>query len=93
MQAGIAYYRVSTARQGRSGLGIDAQRATVIRFAELEGITLLEEFVEVETGRAPMRWTGARSSPPPLMPRARRSARWWSRSSTASPATLPSSPG
>jgi len=51
MQAGIAYYRVSTARQGRSGLGIDAQRATVTRFAETEGIALLQEFVEVETGK------------------------------------------
>jgi len=51
MQAGISYYRVSTARQGRSGLGIEAQRVTVTRFAETEGITLLQEFIEVETGK------------------------------------------
>src|SRR5947199_6820358 len=47
----IAYYRVSTARQGRSGLGIEAQRAAVSRFAETEGFTLIDEFVEIETGK------------------------------------------
>ena len=51
MNTAVAYYRVSTARQGRSGLGIEAQRATVTRFAEGEGITLCDEFVEVETGK------------------------------------------
>jgi DNA invertase Pin-like site-specific DNA recombinase len=51
MQQAVAYYRVSTARQGRSGLGIEAQRAAVIRFAEAEGFTLIAEFVEVETGK------------------------------------------
>src|SRR5215207_1978631 len=51
MKTAIAYYRVSTQRQGRSGLGIEAQRATVTRFAEAEGIALLQEFVEVETGK------------------------------------------
>ena len=33
----ISYIRVSTAQQGRSGLGIEAQRATITRFAEAEG--------------------------------------------------------
>src|SRR5258706_10031892 len=51
MQQAVAYYRVSTARQGRSGLGIEAQRAAVRRFAEAEGIELTQEFVEVETGK------------------------------------------
>jgi DNA invertase Pin-like site-specific DNA recombinase len=51
MQQAVAYYRVSTARQGRSGLGIEAQRAAVIRFAEAEGFQLTAEFVEVETGK------------------------------------------
>jgi DNA invertase Pin-like site-specific DNA recombinase len=51
MKAAIAYYRVSTQRQGRSGLGIEAQRATIARFAEAEGFSLLREFVEVETGK------------------------------------------
>src|SRR5438270_1694572 len=51
MQQAIAYYRVSTARQGRSGLGIEAQRAAVARFAGAEGFTLTAEFVEIETGK------------------------------------------
>jgi len=51
MQHAIAYYRVSTARQGRSGLGIEAQRAAVTRFAEVEGYALIAEFTEVETGK------------------------------------------
>jgi DNA invertase Pin-like site-specific DNA recombinase len=51
MQQAVPYYRVSTARQGRSGLGIEAQRSTVMRFAEAEGMTLLAEHVEIETGK------------------------------------------
>ena len=51
MQQAIAYYRVSTARQGRSGLGIQAQREAVSRFAAAEGFELTTEFVEVETGK------------------------------------------
>jgi DNA invertase Pin-like site-specific DNA recombinase len=51
MQQAIAYYRVSTARQGRSGLGIEAQRTAVTRFAEAEGFILAAEFVEAETGK------------------------------------------
>ena len=51
MQQAIAYYRVSTARQGRSGLGIEAQREAVTRFAAAEEFDLIGEFVEVETGK------------------------------------------
>jgi DNA invertase Pin-like site-specific DNA recombinase len=51
MSSAIAYYRVSTQRQGRSGLGIEAQRAAVTRFAEAAGIVLLQEITEVETGK------------------------------------------
>jgi DNA invertase Pin-like site-specific DNA recombinase len=51
MSSAIAYFRVSTQRQGRSGLGIEAQRAAVTRFAEATGIALLQEFTEVETGK------------------------------------------
>jgi DNA invertase Pin-like site-specific DNA recombinase len=51
MQQAVAYYRVSTARQGRSGLGIEAQREAVTRFAACEGIEIVAEFVEVETGK------------------------------------------
>ena len=51
MRQAVPCYHVSTARQGRSGLGIEAQRSAVTRFAEAEGITLLPEHVEVETGK------------------------------------------
>jgi DNA invertase Pin-like site-specific DNA recombinase len=51
MKSAIAYYRVSTQRQGRSGLGLEAQRTAVARFAESEGITIAGEFTEVETGK------------------------------------------
>jgi len=47
----IAYCRVSTDRQRRSGLGIEAQRAAVHRFAEAEGLEVLSEYVETETGK------------------------------------------
>jgi DNA invertase Pin-like site-specific DNA recombinase len=47
----IAYIRVSTGRQGRSGLGLEAQRAAIVRFAEAEGFDLIETFKEVETGK------------------------------------------
>jgi DNA invertase Pin-like site-specific DNA recombinase len=49
MERAIAYYRVSTKRQQRSGFGIDAKRATVARFAE--GMTIVGQYVEVETGK------------------------------------------
>lgn len=47
----IAYLRVSTASQGRSGLGIEAQREAIARFCAAEGLTVAGEFVEVETGK------------------------------------------
>lgn len=50
MQA-VGYYRVSTGRQGRSGLGLEAQKAAVAAFAKAEGYELAQEFVEVETGK------------------------------------------
>jgi DNA invertase Pin-like site-specific DNA recombinase len=51
MDRAITYLRVSTQRQQRSGLGIEAQRATIARFADAEGIALIGEFVEAETGK------------------------------------------
>ena len=51
MDSAVAYYRVSTKQQHRSGLGIEAQRATVTRFAEAEGLSIIAEFVEAETGK------------------------------------------
>lgn len=47
----IAYIRVSTARQGKSGLGIEAQREAIARFVAVEGLELAGEYVEVETGK------------------------------------------
>jgi DNA invertase Pin-like site-specific DNA recombinase len=47
----IAYLRVSTNEQGKSGLGIEAQRAAIVRFAESEGFAIVGEHVEVETGK------------------------------------------
>jgi DNA invertase Pin-like site-specific DNA recombinase len=51
MEAAVAYLRVSTRQHQRSGLGIEAQRATVTRFAEAEGLTIIAEYVEAETGK------------------------------------------
>ncbi len=51
MDSLIAYLRVSTGQQGRSGLGVEAQREAIARFAEAEGFLLTDEYVEVETGK------------------------------------------
>ena len=47
----VAYLRVSTVRQGESGLGLEAQRATVEAFARQHGGAIVASFVEVETGK------------------------------------------
>lgn len=47
----VSYIRVSTGKQGKSGLGIEAQRQAIARFAVSEGLEVLTEFVEVETGK------------------------------------------
>jgi DNA invertase Pin-like site-specific DNA recombinase len=47
----IAYVRVSTSKQGRSGLGLEAQQEALSRFADAEGFELVRTFVEVETGK------------------------------------------
>jgi DNA invertase Pin-like site-specific DNA recombinase len=47
----VAYLRVSTARQGESGLGLESQRATVEAFARQHGGVILASHVEVESGR------------------------------------------
>lgn len=46
----VAYIRVSTAKQGRSGLGLEAQRQRIADFAKAEGLQIVGEFVETETG-------------------------------------------
>lgn len=47
----VAYFRVSTDRQGRSGLGLSAQREAVERFIAVEDGDLIETFTEVESGK------------------------------------------
>jgi DNA invertase Pin-like site-specific DNA recombinase len=47
----VAYYRVSTDGQGRSGLGLDAQRAAVAQQVNAKGGRLVEEFEEQESGK------------------------------------------
>lgn len=47
----VAYYRVSTKRQARSGLGLEAQKAAVTAYVQASGGHLVGEYTEVETGR------------------------------------------
>jgi DNA invertase Pin-like site-specific DNA recombinase len=47
----VAYYRVSTARQGKSGLGIDAQRVAVETYLNGGDWSIVAEFTEVESGK------------------------------------------
>ena len=51
MQSFVAYYRVSTKRQGESGLGLEAQKAAVARHVKSTGGNLVAEFKEVESGK------------------------------------------
>jgi DNA invertase Pin-like site-specific DNA recombinase len=47
----VAYYRVSTARQGKSGLGLEAQRKAVTEHLDGGSWELVAEFTEVESGK------------------------------------------
>jgi DNA invertase Pin-like site-specific DNA recombinase len=47
----IAYYRVSTDRQGESGLGLEAQKAAVATYLNGGRWTLLGEYIEIESGK------------------------------------------
>lgn len=47
----ITYTRVSTIQQGKSGLGLEAQRASLQRFVEAHKLRIVAEFTEVETGK------------------------------------------
>jgi DNA invertase Pin-like site-specific DNA recombinase len=47
----VGYIRVSTAQQGKSGLGLAAQREALARFAAAEDLKIAAEFIEVETGK------------------------------------------
>ena len=46
----VAYFRVSTASQGKSGLGLEAQRQAVLDYINGNGARILAEYVEVESG-------------------------------------------
>lgn len=47
----VAYYRVSTKMQGRSGLGLDAQKAAVLSYLKNDKSLLVAEFEEIESGK------------------------------------------
>jgi DNA invertase Pin-like site-specific DNA recombinase len=47
----VTYYRVSTAAQGKSGLGLEAQRAAVEALCAVRGCEIVGEFVEIESGK------------------------------------------
>jgi|SRR5665213_866874 len=47
----VAYYRVSTDKQGRSGLGLEAQKASVMAHAAASGCDIIASYTEVETGK------------------------------------------
>src|SRR5215471_5776281 len=47
----VAYFRVSTDRQGKSGLGLEAQRKAVLDYLNGGSWELVQEFVEVESGK------------------------------------------
>jgi len=49
----IGYLRVSTERQGRSGLGLEAQRAAIRNFCDRERFALSRWLTDIETGRGP----------------------------------------
>lgn len=51
MKQVLAYYRVSTTKQGRSGLGLEAQQNMIENYCKLNGCTMLGEVVEVKSTR------------------------------------------
>ena len=51
MKRYVAYYRVSTDRQGKSGLGLEAQRQAVADYLAGNGAVVVEDFTEVESGK------------------------------------------
>jgi DNA invertase Pin-like site-specific DNA recombinase len=51
MKQAIAYIRVSTRKQGKSGLGLEAQQTIIERFAAQEGFEIAQTFTEVQSGK------------------------------------------
>jgi len=47
----VSYLRVSTRKQGASGLGLEAQREAVAQYAKREGLRVVAEYVEIESGK------------------------------------------
>ncbi len=47
----VAYYRVSTTRQGHSGLGLESQRESVAQYLRSTEGNLINDFVEIESGK------------------------------------------
>ncbi len=64
MPAIVAYYRVSTQKQGRSGLGLEAQRKAIAAFAAAERFDIAGEYTEIETGKGADALAAGRSSRP-----------------------------
>ncbi len=64
----IAYHRVSTAKQGQSGLGLDAQASAIGSYAERVRGQVLATFTEVESGKANDRPSWPRLSTSPGSP-------------------------
>lgn len=50
MKNAVTYLRVSTSKQGLSGLGLEAQKAAVQKYILSNGLTVVSEFVEIESG-------------------------------------------
>lgn len=48
----VAYHRVSTAKQGASGLGLEAQAQAIADYAAQRGATVIQSFTEVESGKS-----------------------------------------
>lgn len=55
MNTAIAYIRVSTDKQGKSGLGLEAQQAAIASYCRANGYEVVETFIEVETGKSASR--------------------------------------
>lgn len=55
MKPAVPYYRVSTERQGQSGLGLEAQQKAVSDFAKANGFRLVHEYTEIESGKRSQR--------------------------------------
>lgn len=54
MKPAVIYRRVSTSEQGKSGLGLEGQAATLARFCESEGFEAIAEFQDVASGKLPV---------------------------------------